>query len=115
VPVAAYGLDGVAVGGELAEPVEDPPPAHAGNCDEVADGNAFGWCGGQRASEDRVWVLLPVAGVRLVCAGIVGYGGPVAGAGVSRGCGAGGGPAASARREMASSGGRLATRRSAPS
>jgi hypothetical protein len=90
--VAAYGLDGVAVGGELAEPVEDPPPAHAGNCDEVADGNAFGWCGGQRASEDRVWVLLPVAGVRLVCAGIVGYGGLVAGAGVSRGCGAGGGP-----------------------
>lgn len=40
--MAAYGLDGEAVGGDLVQPVENPPSAHAGYREEVADGNAFG-------------------------------------------------------------------------
>jgi hypothetical protein len=49
-----------AFSGELAEPAQDPPPAHAGHRDEITDGNAFGWCCGQRASQDRVRVFLLV-------------------------------------------------------
>ena len=52
------------------EPVEDPPSAHAGNGSEVADGNAFDQCGGQRASQDRVRVLVLSLGKWFACAGL---------------------------------------------
>jgi hypothetical protein len=84
-PEAAHHLDGVAFGFELAEPVEDPPSAHAGDRDEVADGYAFGWCGGQCTSEDRVRVVLLVCGGWLACAGITWPAGSVIGARLTKG------------------------------
>jgi len=40
-PVSACGLDDVPGCGEFAEPVVDPPPAHASGRDEIGDGDPF--------------------------------------------------------------------------
>jgi hypothetical protein len=52
------------------EPVEDPPSAHAGSGGEVADGSAFDQYGGQRASQDRLRVLVLSLGKWFACAGL---------------------------------------------
>jgi hypothetical protein len=71
VPVAASDLDGIALSAKLAQPVEDPPSAHAGNHDQVADWNAFVWRGEQCAPQNRVRVLLPASGKRIAgCVGL---------------------------------------------
>ena len=61
-PVAAHGLDGLALGGELAQPVENPPSAHPGNRDELADGNALRGRTGKRVTQDAVRILVPFPG-----------------------------------------------------
>src|SRR5215471_7059911 len=54
-PVAAPDPDGLAVSGEGAKSVEDPPLAHPGCRDEIGDRDSFWGCLTQRSPQQRIW------------------------------------------------------------